>query len=104
VLIHPDKCKHEKAAEAFQVLAKAYADTKDPAYQDKYKDVVLEAKANVRKRIEKENKEREKKGASHLGSGHLPSFPPRAARVPTNFVLADLTSLFPLISQGGGET
>lgn len=66
VLIHPDKCKHEKAAEAFQILAKAYADTKDPAYTDKYKDVVVEAKANVRKRIEKENKEREKKGEDPL--------------------------------------
>lgn len=62
VLIHPDKCKLEKAAEAFRILAKAYADTKDPAYQDKYRDVVAEARANVKKRIEKENKDREKRG------------------------------------------
>lgn len=62
VLIHPDKCKLEGAAEAFQVLAKAYADTKDPACQDKFKDVVIEAKLTVRKRIEKENKDREKRG------------------------------------------
>jgi DnaJ family protein C protein 8 len=61
VLIHPDKCKLEKAAEAFQVLAKAYADTKDPANSDKFRDVWQEAKARVRKRIEKENKDREKR-------------------------------------------
>mmetsp|Transcript_10694 Transcript_10694/g.29725 ORF Transcript_10694/g.29725 Transcript_10694/m.29725 type:complete len:285 (-) Transcript_10694:197-1051(-) len=62
VLIHPDKCKHEKAAEAFQLLAKAYADTKDPNYKDKYKEVVLQARENVKKRIEKENKDRAKRG------------------------------------------
>jgi len=66
VLIHPDKCKLEKAAEAFQILAKAYADTKDPAHSDKFKDVWLEAKATVRKRIEKENKDREKRGEDPL--------------------------------------
>lgn len=62
ILIHPDKCKHEKAADAFQILAKAYADTKDPAYQDKFKDVYGDAKMAVRKRVEKENKDREKRG------------------------------------------
>lgn len=62
VLIHPDKCKLEKASEAFQVLTKAYNDSKDSNYQDKYKDVFVEAKANVRRKIEKENKEREKRG------------------------------------------
>jgi len=62
VLIHPDKCKLEKASEAFQTLTKAYADTKDPANSDKFKDVYAEAKMAVRKRIEKENKEREKRG------------------------------------------
>jgi len=62
VLIHPDKCKLEGASEAFQILVKAYADAKDPAQQDKYKDVWNEAKAAVRKRIEKENKDREKRG------------------------------------------
>jgi len=62
VLVHPDKCKHEKAADAFQILKKAYEDTKDPAYQDKFKDVYADAKMVVRKRMEKENKDREKRG------------------------------------------
>lgn len=62
VLIHPDKCKLEKASEAFQLLAKAYADTKDPNYQDKYKDIVGQAKERVRKAREKENETRKKRG------------------------------------------
>lgn len=66
VLIHPDKCKLPNAAEAFQILAKAYADTKDPNYKDKYKDVLKEAKANVRQRREKESKERVKRGEDPL--------------------------------------
>ena len=35
MLIHPDKCKLDRAAEAFQVVVKAYNDTKDPNYNDK---------------------------------------------------------------------
>eukprot|EP00927_Polykrikos_kofoidii_P076890 TRINITY_DN73901_c0_g1_i1.p1 TRINITY_DN73901_c0_g1~~TRINITY_DN73901_c0_g1_i1.p1 ORF type:complete len:295 (+),score=77.71 TRINITY_DN73901_c0_g1_i1:95-979(+) len=66
ILIHPDKCKLEKASEAFQLLSKAYADTKDPNYQDKYKDVVGKAKENVRKAREKENVARAKKGEDPL--------------------------------------
>lgn len=66
LLIHPDRCHHEKAKEAFQVLAKAYADTKDPSYNDKYKDLVRPAKERVRKRREAENRLRAKKGEDPL--------------------------------------
>ncbi|CAJ1393619.1 unnamed protein product [Effrenium voratum] len=66
VLVHPDKCKLERAAEAFQVIVKAYNDTKDPNYQDKYADVIIEAKKKVRKQREKENEVREKKGEDPL--------------------------------------
>lgn len=66
VLIHPDKCKLEKASEAFQVLVKAYNDTKDPNYQDKYKEVIMQAKERVRKQREKENNERARKGQDPL--------------------------------------
>merc|ERR1712139_134728 len=62
VLIHPDKCKLEGASEAFQLLAKAYADTKDPNYQDRYKDIVGLAKERVKKAREQENKARAKSG------------------------------------------
>eukprot|EP00448_Togula_jolla_P007413 CAMPEP_0170603044 /NCGR_PEP_ID=MMETSP0224-20130122/18709_1 /TAXON_ID=285029 /ORGANISM="Togula jolla, Strain CCCM 725" /LENGTH=289 /DNA_ID=CAMNT_0010927913 /DNA_START=74 /DNA_END=940 /DNA_ORIENTATION=- len=66
VLIHPDKCKLEKASEAFQLLSKAYADTKDPGYNDKFKDVFSDAKKRVRERREKENVAREKRGEDPL--------------------------------------
>mmetsp|Transcript_10450 Transcript_10450/g.11682 ORF Transcript_10450/g.11682 Transcript_10450/m.11682 type:complete len:250 (-) Transcript_10450:77-826(-) len=66
VLIHPDKCKMEKASEAFQVLVKAYNDTKDPNYQDKYKDIIGQAKERVRKQREKDNQERAKRGQDPL--------------------------------------
>uniref|UniRef100_A0A7S4SBZ5 J domain-containing protein n=1 Tax=Alexandrium monilatum TaxID=311494 RepID=A0A7S4SBZ5_9DINO len=66
VLIHPDKCKLEKASEAFQVLVKAYNDTKDPNYQDKYKDVIGHAKDRVKKKREKENADRAKRGEDPL--------------------------------------
>jgi len=66
LLVHPDKCKLEKAPEAFQVLAQAYADTKDPSYSDKYKDVVGKARARVRQKREKENEARVKKGEDPL--------------------------------------
>merc|ERR1719277_1129309 len=66
VLIHPDKCKHEKAADAFQILNKAYNDTKDPSYNDKYKDLLPMAKERVKKAREQENKARAKKGEDPL--------------------------------------
>eukprot|EP00421_Protoceratium_reticulatum_P046336 CAMPEP_0168452222 /NCGR_PEP_ID=MMETSP0228-20121227/49040_1 /TAXON_ID=133427 /ORGANISM="Protoceratium reticulatum, Strain CCCM 535 (=CCMP 1889)" /LENGTH=288 /DNA_ID=CAMNT_0008466863 /DNA_START=69 /DNA_END=932 /DNA_ORIENTATION=- len=66
ILIHPDKCKLEKASEAFQILVKAYNDTKDPNYQDKYKGVLSQAKDRVKKAREKENQERAKRGEDPL--------------------------------------
>eukprot|EP00929_Paragymnodinium_shiwhaense_P108913 TRINITY_DN75267_c0_g1_i1.p1 TRINITY_DN75267_c0_g1~~TRINITY_DN75267_c0_g1_i1.p1 ORF type:complete len:295 (+),score=107.38 TRINITY_DN75267_c0_g1_i1:138-1022(+) len=71
VLIHPDKCKHELANDAFQILAKAYADTKDPNYNDKYREIVGKAKAAVKKQREQENKARAKRGEDPLDmDGH----------------------------------
>lgn len=66
VLIHPDKCKLDGASEAFQVLSKAYAQTKDVNYVDKYVDIVGPARTRVRKRREAENVQREKKGEDPL--------------------------------------
>ena len=65
-LIHPDKCKHEKAHDAFQLLAKAYNDCKDPSQKEKYKEVIEQARARVEKRVAKENKKRAKKGEDLL--------------------------------------
>lgn len=71
ILIHPDKCKLDKASDAFQLLAQAYADTKDPNYCDKYKDVVAAARIRVKRRREKENEVLKKKGEDPLDmDGH----------------------------------
>mmetsp|Transcript_31268 Transcript_31268/g.82877 ORF Transcript_31268/g.82877 Transcript_31268/m.82877 type:complete len:289 (-) Transcript_31268:24-890(-) len=66
ILIHPDKCQLEKASDAFQIVVQAYNDTKDPNYNDKYKDVIILAKQRVRKTREQENKVRAKKGEDPL--------------------------------------
>merc|ERR1719482_313509 len=55
ILIHPDKCKHEKAADAFQILADAFAKVKDPATKDKYSGVIDSARERVLERRKAEN-------------------------------------------------
>lgn len=57
-LVHPDKCKHEQAHDAFQKVAKAYEELKDPTYKEKYIDVIDKAKAAVKASREEENKRR----------------------------------------------
>lgn len=61
-LVHPDKCKHPKANEAFHVLKKALDDLMDPNYQDKYKDILPEARQRVYQRRLAENPSRMKRG------------------------------------------
>lgn len=65
-MIHPDKCKHANAHDAFQVLAKAYKELKDPAAREKYQDVIKEARAKVTSRRAKENKKRSRVGKDPL--------------------------------------
>jgi len=36
ILIHPDKCKHPKARDAFQLLGDAFNQLKDPSVKEKY--------------------------------------------------------------------
>merc|ERR1719487_769447 len=65
-MIHPDKCKHERAQEAFQTLVAAFNQAKDPAFKDKYADVIAEARERVKQRRQKENKKRAKVGKDPL--------------------------------------
>eukprot|EP00397_Hematodinium_sp_SG-2012_P046593 GEMP01052700.1.p1 GENE.GEMP01052700.1~~GEMP01052700.1.p1 ORF type:complete len:373 (+),score=120.64 GEMP01052700.1:149-1267(+) len=66
-LVHPDKCKHPRAHDAFQKVAKAYEELKDPTYKEKYKDVIEQAKSAVVQFREKENEDRDKSGEEKLG-------------------------------------
>lgn len=46
-LVHPDKCHHEKAKEAFHVLDKAYKTLMDVDKRRTYQRVMREAKESV---------------------------------------------------------
>lgn len=65
-LVHPDKCKHPKANEAFLVVKKAHDDLMDPNYQDKYKDILPMAKKRVYERRKAGNPDRMKRGEDPL--------------------------------------
>lgn len=65
-LVHPDKCKHPKAKEAFLVVKKAHDDLMDPNYHDKYKDILPIARKTVYERRKAENPERMKRGEDPL--------------------------------------
>jgi|LauGreDrversion4_2_1035121.scaffolds.fasta_scaffold49890_2 DnaJ family protein C protein 8 len=65
-LVHPDKCRHSKAHEAFLVVKKAQDDLMDPNYHDKYKDILPVARKNVYERRKAANPERMKRGEDPL--------------------------------------
>jgi DnaJ family protein C protein 8 len=65
-LVHPDKCKHPKANEAFHILKKALDDLMDPNYQDKYKEIMPIARERVYKRRRAENPDRMRRGEDPL--------------------------------------
>merc|ERR1712238_614280 len=58
-LIHPDKCKHEHAHEAFQLLLEAFNEMKDAKNKDRYAAIWEQVVAEVTKEREKINKEKE---------------------------------------------
>ena len=65
-LVHPDKCRHPKANDAFLALKEAYDDLQRPDYTDKYTEVIAVAKLIVMKRVEEENVCRQKRGEELL--------------------------------------
>lgn len=65
-LVHPDKCKHAKANEAFHILKKALDDLMDPNYQDKYTEIMPTAKRRVFEFRKAENPARMKRGEDPL--------------------------------------
>ncbi|GAW83280.1 DnaJ protein [Plasmodium gonderi] len=59
VLIHPDKCKIEKANEAFHILNKAYEELKRDDIKEQYKSVYETAKKNIIKKLNLKKKKNE---------------------------------------------
>ena len=65
-LVHPDKCKHAKAHDAFLILKKAYDDLQSSDYTDRYTEVIQTAREVLLQRRTKENIERQKLGEELL--------------------------------------
>eukprot|EP00921_Rhytidocystis_pertsovi_P001003 GHVQ01001704.1.p1 GENE.GHVQ01001704.1~~GHVQ01001704.1.p1 ORF type:complete len:484 (+),score=214.64 GHVQ01001704.1:212-1453(+) len=68
LLIHPDKCKHPMAQEAFQVVTKAYEELQRPDMRARYQKVIEEARKKVLKERRKENKLRSARKEVLLGT------------------------------------
>lgn len=66
ILVHPDKCRHEKAADAFHLLEQAYKTLMDPEKRRIYQRVMREAKERVEYERKKENAKRKDMGRDPL--------------------------------------
>ena len=73
MLIHPDKNKHEKAAEAFNVLDKAYKMLLDTDKRRTFQRVMREAKEVVELKRKKDNEKRIALGQDPLPNDTLNS-------------------------------
>jgi DnaJ family protein C protein 8 len=66
ILIHPDKCKHERASDAFHILEQAYKTLMDSEKRRMYQRVMREARDRVEAARRKENIRRAAKGLEEL--------------------------------------
>ena len=57
-MVHPDKNKHEKAADAFHILEKSYKALVDPEKRRMYQRVMREARERVEERRSRQNEKR----------------------------------------------
>lgn len=71
ILIHPDKCKHTKAADAFHILEQAYKTLMDPEKKRMYQRVMREARDRVEVVRRKENMRRLAKGMEELTKDNI---------------------------------
>ena len=66
IMVHPDKCRHEKASDAFHLLEQAYKTLMDPEKRRMYQRVMREAKERVECTRKKENERRKGLGLEKL--------------------------------------
>lgn len=64
--VHPDKSKHERAADAFSTVEKAYKLLMDPDKRRLYQRIMREARERVEIERARENKKRRKEGKELL--------------------------------------
>lgn len=66
ILVHPDKCRHDKASDAFHLLEQAYKKLMDPEKRRNFQRVMREAKERVEYERKKENARRSTIGLDSL--------------------------------------
>jgi len=71
ILVHPDKCKHERASDAFHILEQAYKALMDNDKRRMYQRVMREARDRVEAARRKENMRRMAKGLEELTSDNV---------------------------------
>ncbi len=71
ILVHPDKCKHERASDAFHILEQAYKALMDNDKRRMYQRVMREARDRVEAARRKENTRRMAKGLEELTSDNV---------------------------------
>ena len=66
LLIHPDKCKEEKASDTFHIIDEAFKTLMNEDKKQYFKRILRESKERVEMKREKENKIRKAKGLKFL--------------------------------------
>jgi len=66
LLIHPDKCKHPKADEAFATLGKALKVLEDSEKRAEFVQVMQFAEKKIEEELEKDVSSKKKETGSHL--------------------------------------
>eukprot|EP00743_Colponemidia_sp_Colp-15_P002831 GILK01003063.1.p1 GENE.GILK01003063.1~~GILK01003063.1.p1 ORF type:complete len:263 (-),score=64.42 GILK01003063.1:48-797(-) len=62
ILVHPDKCRDERAPDAFHVLEQAYKELTNPEKKQIHERVIREGRERADNDIKRENKKRAKEG------------------------------------------
>ena len=71
ILVHPDKCRHDRAADAFHLIEQAYKTLRDPDKRKIYQRVMREARERVEYERDTENKRRKKLGMGPLSNDNF---------------------------------
>ncbi len=71
IMIHPDKCKHERASDAFHTVEQAYKTLMDVDKRRMFQRVMREARDRVEVARRKENIRRAAKGLEELTSDNM---------------------------------
>jgi DnaJ homolog subfamily C member 8 len=66
LILHPDRCRDERALQAFQIMESAYRTLQDPEKKSTYVRIMREARERIEFERKKENRRREMLGLAKL--------------------------------------